>query len=108
MHLNKPASSVFILFFSLLFLSCKKDQNVNTSVVSNFSIDAGKDAIVTIKGVRLLIDGMAPEVWINDKKLEVLGATGESVKVRIPKFIGSGKFILKVAGQDYDGPSFFY
>ncbi|HEY0897039.1 MAG TPA: IPT/TIG domain-containing protein [Sphingobacteriaceae bacterium] len=95
----------------LLVSSCDKEEvpaeKMVPAITSISSLEAPKDALITVTGKHfLLLD--TPEVIINNKSLSITRFTDDTLVVKIPKMLGSGKVILKVGEELYEGPVFNY
>lgn len=107
--------SLTCLVLVLFFISgCKKQGNQDdanrpaTFISSIFPNEAGKDEVVTIKGQSLMPANGKVKITINSIELEVVSSTNDSIQVRIPKMLGSGKVMLLINGEELEGPQFFY
>lgn len=106
-HLKLRLHKLFILFYaSLILISCKKDDNsAQPSLTSINPAEAGYNDSIIITGKNF---GSNPEVTINDKKLTVVKVDNNTLKVTIPKMLGSGPVNVSVGGKQYSGPNFSY
>jgi hypothetical protein len=108
----KGIALLFIVIFS--FVSCKKDLPETGSVLTasfsnnNGTLTAKGGQTVTIMGKNLLSSVQTPTVTLNAQHLYIAYLSNDSLKVVIPKLIGSGKIAITAGGQTYPGPEFIY
>lgn len=105
-----------IIFLAVLFLSCKKNDNMVTTPSPNITgvttpggVSAGpKNTIITIKGSNFITDLSKIQVTVNGKSCQVLAATADSIMAKIPPYCGTGNVVLIMNGQSFTGPVFTY
>lgn len=105
-----------IILLAVLFFSCKKNNDTVitpspniTGVTTAGGVSAGpKNTIITIKGSHFITDLAKIKVTVNGKACEVLSATPDSVKAKIPPYCGTGNVVLIMDGQSFTGPIFTY
>lgn len=95
---------------AILFLSsCESNdpEELVPGIISISATEAPKDSLITVTGKHfLLID--TPEVLVNNISLPITKFSDDTLVVRIPKMLGSGKVTLKIADKLYEGPMFRY
>lgn len=111
-------SKIMVIIFSLITFawSCKKNNDtivppspVITGVTTPLGISSGpKNTVITIKGSNFITDLSKIQVTVNGKTCELLSATPDSIKAKIPPYCGSGNVVLIMNGQSFTGPSFTY
>jgi sugar lactone lactonase YvrE len=102
---------LFLCFPFFLLFSCQKEgvDIEKAPLISSISpLEAGKDDTLSIFGTNLLATDADPEISVNGTPLTVIKATNDTVLLRIPKLLGSGKLVLTAGGKTYDGPEFTY
>ena len=103
---------MFIAIFSVV--SCKKDLPQAgiplTASLSNgnTTLSAKGGQTITILGKNLLASGQSPTITLNAKHLTIAYSSNDSIKVVIPKLIGSGRITISESGETYPGPQFTY
>jgi len=92
----------------LAALSCKKtDTDKPTTLINATSFTGGYGDTITVKGTNIPTTG-DPTITLNNQTFRIIQLTSESIKVIVPKLVGSGKITLKINGKTYDGPDFTY
>ncbi len=114
--LVKSKIATVVLFLTVLFFSCKKNNEDVTPaapVISGLITASGfatgpKNTVITIKGSNFITDLSKIQVTVNSKNCTVLSATPDSIKATIPPYCGTGVVELTMNGQKFTGPVFTY
>lgn len=116
MYKNLRIKQIALLFIAIFaFESCKKDLTpVNSTLQAaslsnaNATLTAKGGQTVTIMGKNLLSSGQTPTITLNTKHLNIAYSSNDSIKVIIPKLVGSGKITITEGDKTYAGPQFTY
>jgi hypothetical protein len=115
MYKNRRFKQIALLFIAIFsFVSCKKDlTETSPTLIASLSnvntiLSAKGGQTITIMGKNLLSSGQSPTIMLNAKHLNIAYSSNDSIKVVIPKLIGSGKITITEGDKTYQGPSFTY
>jgi len=104
--------AIMLSAIACAFEACRKDLGQPaggySTVSTNDKLAAGNGQTITIKGTNLLAGGQAPTISLNSRNLTVVSSSNDSVKVLIPRLVGSGKFVINVGSKSFEGPPFTY
>jgi sugar lactone lactonase YvrE len=110
----KPYLTLFFLsVVAASFISCKKN-NGDSPASTDIEISkilpesAGNGDTVTIVGKNFLQNGINPTVAINNKPVSIIKQDKDTLKMIVPKLLGSGAVVVTRNGKTYTGPQFTY
>jgi DNA-binding beta-propeller fold protein YncE len=110
-NVNLPIYKFLLLFCLIpIFISCEKNNDANEpTLVSVYPNEAGYgDTVLIIGKNNLFSPDLKPVITINDRKLEVIIVGKDTLKIVIPKMLGSGEVSADIGGRQYKGIQFSY
>jgi streptogramin lyase len=100
---------IFPLAALLFFVSCsKKIDNTTISVSDVFPTTAGGGDTVTVYGKNFPLQISSEKITINNKPVEVVSTSSDSIKFVVPKKIGSGKLLVSIGTDSFEAAEFTY
>ena len=105
------ASSLFILH---LLTGCSKsvtdNQNeaISPTITAIRPTSAKSGDTVTVFGKNLPLDKSSTTITINEKPLNIILQTKDSLEFTVPQSVGSGPVTINAAGASFVGPEFTY
>jgi len=106
---------LFCMGFFSLFVGCKKHQTeeennpfTETEITSIFPAQAKGGDTIAIRGHRLLGNGAAVKVLVNEKEATIISTSDEEIRAKVPVKAGSGKVSVVVGEETVVGPAFRY
>ena len=102
------------LFILTLLIGCTKSSNDNpnedtsTKITSIHPTNAKSGDTVTLYGKNLPLDKASIKITINDKPLNIILQTKDSLEFTVPQSVGSGQVTINAAGESFIGPEFTY
>jgi len=96
-----------VAFICVGISSCKKTGDSTPIVINVTSVTGGYGDTITVTGTNIPTADN-PAIMVNNQTFKIAQLTSNSVKVVVPKMVGSGKVTVKVNGHNYDGPDFTY
>jgi hypothetical protein len=134
MKFNKPklSTGMLCLVFSTLLFSCKKvaspvqpnnsqtdttkinpgsgTETTNYPIITTvFPLTAGSGEYLILKGKYLIANGKNPDVTINDRAVTIDKVTSDSLRILVPKMVGSGHVLVTTSyGNSTNRPNFTY
>jgi streptogramin lyase len=99
-----------VIIFLFLTNCTKKvaEPDRQVAISSIHPTSAGYGDTVTLYGKNLSLDTSAIKISINNKQLDLIMVSDDSIKFIIPQSTSSGQVILSINGLSYDGPQFSY
>lgn len=110
----KPYLILFLFSITIgSFVACKKNNGDPTNqgsikITKILPESAGNGDTIIVVGQNFLADGTNPIVSINSQPLTIIKQVKDTLKVIIPKRIGSGQVVFNSQGKAYTGPQFTY